>query len=120
MTNLAVVEKTIEVLSTEKINSKFRLTPGRVNEVFEFLKIPFQIKSRKISKGARAYELENKKGESIAFNSMRELLYETPVAKEIKKRATTQMKGLDDFFSDLVQPTPVEIKGRKRSMAKAA
>jgi len=119
MTNLAVVERTIEQVAEAKINSKFRLTPGRLNEVFEFLKIPYAVSSRKIGKGSRLYELENRKGSVVAFNSMGDLLYSTPIAKAIQKRAKAQMTMVENFFADL-NGEKKHRKARKPSLAKAA
>lgn len=103
MKSITEVEKTIVAIKSEKISSSFRITPGRLNEVFSLLKIPYKAHSASVGKGMRTYELENVKGEKVQFGSMKELLFATPIAGEIRKRAVKMLKVQHGFFSDLAQ-----------------
>lgn len=120
MANLAVVEKTIHQIEAEEISKDFRLTTGRLNQVFEFLKIPYKASSRLAGKGKRAYDLENNKGQHVSFDSMKELVFETPIKDAIKKRSTSQVSK-NGFFADIVNNvTKIKPKKSGRSSAKAA
>lgn len=103
MKSITEVEKTIVAIKSEKISSSFRITPGRLNEVFSLLNIPYKAHSASAGKGMRTYELENAKGERVQFSSMKELLFATPIAGEIRKRAVKMLKVQHGFFSDLAQ-----------------
>lgn len=103
MKSITEVEKTIVAIKSEKISGTFRITPGRLNEVFSLLNIPYKAHSESVGKGQRSYELENARGEKVQFNSMKELLFATPIAGEIRKRAVKMLKTQHSFFSDLAR-----------------
>lgn len=112
MRSITETEKTIAAIKNEKISSSFRITPGRLNEIFSLLNIPYKAHSKSIGRGMRTYELENANGEMVQFNSMRELLFATPIAGEIRKRAVKMLKTQHSFFSDLAQKIVKKNQGR--------
>lgn len=117
MASLTAVEKTIHQIQEETISKSFRLTTGRLNQVFAFLKIPYTASSRLVGKGQRAYSLENKKGQQVEFSSMKELVFETPIKDAIKERSKGK-ENKNGFFADLKNNIS-EMKPRRKN-AKAA
>ncbi|MFA7287445.1 MAG: hypothetical protein WC055_01050 [Melioribacteraceae bacterium] len=123
MANLTVVEKTIHQIQEERVSKNFRLTTGRLNQVFEFLKIPYTASSRLVGKGKRAYDLENNKGQHVSFDSMKELVFETPIKAAIEKRVVSQVSK-NGFFADISNSIskikPMKAKKLGKTHAKAA
>ena len=112
----AVLNTTIEQIGKGEISSKNRITPGKLNEVFDFLGIKFKVESEMRGK-QRIYTLINPKGKKMEFRSMGSLIFDTPVKGAIELKAGS-MDSPNEFFADLMEEQKNGNGGKKGRRSK--